>query len=154
VSAGVKRNVAGLSYATSSTFIFSSSRRFWASNSAIAALVDTGPLAHLIAASWCRSKALGRLQAGRGRPPYVILHACNPTLAHRALRADPGVGLLLPYALIVYATGDGTSRVEVLDPEIALAAAGDNTVLAIVAREAKAHLCRVLDSLSASSQEL
>jgi len=36
------RNVAGLSYATSSTFIFSSSRRFWASNSAIAALVDTG----------------------------------------------------------------------------------------------------------------
>ncbi len=87
-------------------------------------------------------------------PPYAILHACNPTLTQRALRADPGVGLLLPCALIVYATGDGTSRVEVLDPEIALAAAGDNTVLAIVAREAKARLCRVLDSLSASSQEL
>ncbi len=43
------RNVAGLSYTTSSAFIFSSSRRFWASNSAIAALVDTGSLVYLIA---------------------------------------------------------------------------------------------------------
>jgi len=50
------RNVAGLSYTTSRAFIFPSSSRFWASNSAIAALVDTGPLAHLIAALLCRSK--------------------------------------------------------------------------------------------------
>ena len=66
VSAGVKvRNVAGLSYTTSSALIFSSRRRFWASNSAIAALVDTGSLVYLIAALWCRSKdAAGEPQQG------------------------------------------------------------------------------------------
>jgi uncharacterized protein (DUF302 family) len=85
--------------------------------------------------------------------PYVILYACNPTLAHRALRADLGVGLLLPCAVIVYATGDGASVVAVLDPEVALAAVGDNTALAIVACEAKARLRRALDNLGASSEE-
>ncbi len=65
VSAGVKvRNVAGLSCTTSSAFIFSSSRRFWASNSAIAALVDTGSLVYLIAALWCRSKPALTLRKG------------------------------------------------------------------------------------------
>ncbi len=86
--------------------------------------------------------------------PYIILHACISTLAHRALRADLGVGLLLPCAVIVYATGDGASGVEVLDPEVALAAAGDNTALAIVAREAKARLRRALDDLGTSSKEM
>ncbi len=60
------RNVAGLSYTTSSALIFSSRRCFWASNSAIAALVDTGSLVYLIASLWCRSKdAAGEPQEGR-----------------------------------------------------------------------------------------
>ncbi len=84
--------------------------------------------------------------------PYVILHACKPTLAHRALRADLGVGLLLPCAVIVYDTGDGTSVIEALDPEVARGVIGDNTAIAIVAREAKARLRRALDSLGAASE--
>jgi len=67
------RNVAGLSYTTSSAFIFSSRRRFWASNSAIAALVDTGSLVYLIAALWCRSKlALTAGSAGAPRRAYHL----------------------------------------------------------------------------------
>ena len=61
VSAGVEvRNVAGLSYTTSSAFIFPSRGCSWASNSVLAALLSPSPLVHLKAARLCRSKALGR----------------------------------------------------------------------------------------------
>ena len=72
--------------------------------------------------------------------PYVILGACNPALAHRALEADLGVGLLLPCNVIVYDNGDETSTVEALDPVAALGIVGDNPVLATVAREAQGRL--------------
>ncbi|GAC1394996.1 MAG: DUF302 domain-containing protein [Chloroflexota bacterium] len=81
--------------------------------------------------------------------PYVILGACNPTLAHQALEADLGVGLLLPCNVIVYDNGDGTSSVEALDPEAALGIMGDNPAIATVAREARTRLRRVVDSLDA-----
>src|ERR1041385_3933883 len=58
--------------------------------------------------------------------PYVILGACNPPLAHRALSADLGIGLLLPCNVVVYDNLDGTSTVEVMDPEAALSLVGDN----------------------------
>jgi uncharacterized protein (DUF302 family) len=81
--------------------------------------------------------------------PYVILGACNPPLAHRALTADLGIGLLLPCNVIVYDNGDGTSTVEAMDPEVALAFVGDRPALAEVAREAKVRLHQMLDGLSA-----
>jgi uncharacterized protein (DUF302 family) len=79
--------------------------------------------------------------------PYVILGACNPPLAHRALSADLGIGLLLPCNVIVYDNGDGSSTVEVMDPEAALGLVGDNPVIAEVAREARSRLRLALDSL-------
>jgi len=79
--------------------------------------------------------------------PYVILGACNPALAHRALEADPGVGLLLPCNVIVYDNGDGTSTVEALDPEAVLGIVGDNPAIATIAQEAGARLHRAVDSL-------
>ncbi len=83
--------------------------------------------------------------------PYVILGACNPPLAHRALSADLGIGLLLPCNVIVYDNGDGTSTVEAMDPEAALGLVGDNAVVAEVAREAKTRLSQGVQSIAAAT---
>jgi len=79
--------------------------------------------------------------------PYIILGACNPALAHRALEADLGVGLLLPCNVIVYDNGDETSTVEALDPVAALGIVGDNPALATVAREAQGRLRAAVERL-------
>src|SRR5437667_10668655 len=79
---------------------------------------------------------------------YVILGACNPPLAHRALTAELGIGLLLPCNVIVYDNLDGTSTVEAMDPQAALSLVGDNPDIAEVAREAGTRLRAALDRLN------
>ena len=79
---------------------------------------------------------------------YVILGACNPRLAHQALSADLGIGLLLPCNVVVYDNQDGTSSVEAMDPEAALGIVGDDPAIAAVAREAKTLLRKAIDALS------
>lgn len=77
---------------------------------------------------------------------YVILGACNPTLAHRALSTELEIGLLLPCNVIVYEDGPG-SVVSIVDPH-AMMATTDNPAVAPVAEEAAARLQRVLVALS------
>jgi uncharacterized protein (DUF302 family) len=83
--------------------------------------------------------------------PYVILGACNPLLAHRALSTDLGIGLLLPCNVVVYDNMDGTSTVEAMDPLAALSLVGDNPTIADVAAEARTRLRRALDALDAAA---
>ncbi|HJW74454.1 MAG TPA: DUF302 domain-containing protein [Thermoleophilia bacterium] len=76
---------------------------------------------------------------------YVILGACNPPLAHRALTAEREIGLLLPCNVIVYETADGT-RVSAIDAELMLGLVG-NPELTDVAAEVRERLDSVIDSV-------
>jgi uncharacterized protein (DUF302 family) len=78
---------------------------------------------------------------------YVILGACNPPLAYRALGIDRRIGLLLPCNVVVRATADGTI-VEALDPQIMATLAG-RPDLKPVADEAAQRLADALASLTA-----
>lgn len=79
---------------------------------------------------------------------YVILGACNPPLAHRALSKTLDVGLLLPCNVIVYEEGEG-SVVSLVDPLSMLSVAGSGD-LSDVAGEARARLERVQAALAGS----
>ena len=81
--------------------------------------------------------------------PYVILGACNPWLAHRALTADREIGLLLPCNVIVYAgTDHGASTVSILDPVAALSLTGNDEIRPI-ALEARSRLEHALTAIAA-----
>ncbi len=79
---------------------------------------------------------------------YVILGACNPPLAHKALSAALDVGLLLPCNVVVYEE-DGGSVVGILDPISMLGVISD-PALQPVATEARARLERVAEALESS----
>jgi uncharacterized protein (DUF302 family) len=82
--------------------------------------------------------------------PYVILGACNPPLAHRALTAERDIGLLLPCNVIVYADDiPGRSVIAALDPVVALSVTG-NTDLQPVALDVKARLIRALGAVAST----
>jgi uncharacterized protein (DUF302 family) len=82
---------------------------------------------------------------GVDRAPYVILGACNPPLAHRALEADPSVGALLPCNVVLREDGRDTI-VEAMDPMAALGIV-DAPGIRPVAEEAKARLERAIAAL-------
>lgn len=79
--------------------------------------------------------------------PYVILGACNPRLAHRALQAEHEIGLLLPCNVIVHQHGEG-SVVSFLNPGMMAQVVGENAEIAAVATEADARLRRVAAALT------
>lgn len=79
--------------------------------------------------------------------PYIILGACNPQLAHKALTAEPDIGLMLPCNIVVYEEGPGAARVEAISPMAALGVVG-NAALDDVAAEAQKRLTAALDAVA------
>jgi uncharacterized protein (DUF302 family) len=86
-----------------------------------------------------------REKLGEQMEQYVILGACNPPLAHRALSADRSTGLLLPCNVVVRAASDGTI-VEALDPR-AIAGVAGLPLLRDIAADAASRLRAALDTL-------
>lgn len=77
---------------------------------------------------------------------HIILGACNPPLAHKALQAELDIGLLLPCNVVVYEE-DGGSVVSAIDPIAAMSVVG-NEGLRELAQEVAGKLQRVIESLS------
>ena len=79
--------------------------------------------------------------------PYVILGACNPPLAHRALQAEPDLGVLLPCNVVVSERG-GETQIVAIDAERMLSIVA-NDELSEVATEVKARLAGVVERAAA-----
>jgi len=76
--------------------------------------------------------------------PYVILGACNPTLAFEALQIEDKVGTMLPCNVVVQQTGPDTVEVAAIDP-VASMQAIDNAALKKAAKAVREKLSRVIE---------
>lgn len=78
--------------------------------------------------------------------PQVILGACRPQLAHRAIEVEPSVAALLPCNVVVRSVDEQTTVVEALDPR-AMMSVSDNQALTEVAEDARPRLAAALEAL-------
>lgn len=79
-------------------------------------------------------------------PPFRILGACNPGLAHQALTAEPRVALMMPCNVVVRQVEDGRTNIGIVNPE-AMTMPFPEADLSAMASEARQRLDRVLDAL-------
>ncbi len=93
-------------------------------------------------------QATMREKLGKEMGEYLILGACNPPLAHRALTADSSIGLLLPCNVVIRA-GAGHTVVEALDPQTMVTITGEPS-LKPIAEEAASRLRAALRALPAA----
>ena len=77
---------------------------------------------------------------------YIILGACNPPLAHKALTAEPQIGLLLPCNVVVQDAADGGATVSIADPR-AMFSLVNNPCLKPIVDDADQRLRRVIAAL-------
>ena len=89
-------------------------------------------------------RAALKAKIGADLPAYRILGACDPKLAHDALKIESRLGVLLPCNLIVHQTAAGRVEVASVDPVVAMERTG-NPALARIALEVRRRLARVVE---------
>ena len=77
---------------------------------------------------------------------YLILGACNPTMAHKAMEMEPRIGAMLPCNVIVRSVGDSKVEVSAIDP-LASMEAVDNDELKTVAGQVREMLKTVVENI-------
>lgn len=89
-----------------------------------------------------------RAKLGYEMEDYLILGACNPPLAHRAVEIDRQIGILLPCNVVVRRDPDDTGavRVEAMNPDVMVQVTGE-PALAAVAEEAATRLRAAIGAL-------
>jgi len=97
-------------------------------------------------------RATLRQKIGAEIPDEVILGACNPRFAHRAITADPSVAALLPCNVVVRSLGDRSTLVEAFDPGAMMRLAGGDGDLESLAAEVGQQLRAALSAVPAGSR--
>jgi uncharacterized protein (DUF302 family) len=90
---------------------------------------------------------------GVDRKPYLILGACNPPLAHRALQAEPAIGVFLPCNVDIFEGDDGVVYVQTPKPTLMFGLVG-NPDIRPIAEEVDAKLREVFANLAAQAPSL
>lgn len=91
-------------------------------------------------------KATLKKKIGADVDDYLILGACNPNMAHKAMEMEPRVGAMLPCNVIIRSIGEGSVEVSAIDP-LASMAAIDNAELKTVAGQVRGMLETVVSSI-------
>lgn len=95
-------------------------------------------------------RATLKAKLGVDVPAQVVLGACRPELAHRALQVEPRVAALLPCNVVVADEGEGRTRVDVMDPAL-IASLAPDPGLAEVAADGRARLTGMMEALTATA---
>jgi uncharacterized protein (DUF302 family) len=91
-------------------------------------------------------KATLKKKLGEDVDNYLILGACNPGMAHKAMQIEPKVGAMLPCNVIVRATGQNAVEISAIDP-VASMTAIDNAELRSVAEQVREMLKTVIANI-------
>ena len=100
-------------------------------------------------------KATLNQKLGVDMEDYLILGACNPTLAHRALDVDRQIGQLLPCNVVVRTDPDGqgdTVLVEAMDPQLMVEITGQAGALKAISDEASAKLEAAISAIGQTTR--